>query len=174
MSPIPILHLESGGSSAEIRFADLRPDGSMSIGVNEARLVVRLAALSNDEFSAGIDARRETVRIWQKDNLIFVQTPRAAHTMTAIPYLSYISAAPETSGELRAPMTGIVLKVNVAPGDPIKAGDTAIVMESMKMELRIASKVDGTVAAVPFKPGDTVDRNAVVAVVETELGPRPA
>jgi len=39
-------------------------------------------------------------------------------------------------------------------------------MESMKMELRIASKTDGHVARVNFKPGDMVERNAVVAVVE--------
>jgi 3-methylcrotonyl-CoA carboxylase alpha subunit len=42
-------------------------------------------------------------------------------------------------------------------------------MESMKMELRIASEVDGVVTAVHFKPGDTVERNAVVAVVEPDL-----
>jgi 3-methylcrotonyl-CoA carboxylase alpha subunit len=168
MSPIPILHLECGAASAEIRFSALRPDGSMLIGVNEARFVTRLAALARDEFSASIDSRRETVRIRQNDSTIFVQTKRAASTMAAIPYLSHISATPESSGELRAPMTGVVLKVNVAPGDRIKAGDTAVVMESMKMELRIASKIDGTVAAVPFRPGDTIDRNAVVAVVEAD------
>ena len=63
-------------------------------------------------------------------------------------------------------MTGLVLKVNVRPGDAIQAGDTAVVMESMKMELRIASKVNGVVASVHIGPGDTVQRNAVVAVVE--------
>jgi 3-methylcrotonyl-CoA carboxylase alpha subunit len=39
-------------------------------------------------------------------------------------------------------------------------------MESMKMELRIASKVTGVIASVNIGPGDTVQRNAVVAVVE--------
>ncbi|MCW5703930.1 MAG: acetyl-CoA carboxylase biotin carboxyl carrier protein subunit, partial [Bradyrhizobium sp.] len=115
---------------------------------------------------------REIVRIRQKDNVIFVQSPRGTCTMTAIPYLNYISAAAEISGELRAPLTGVVLKVNVARGDHIKTGDAAVVMESMKMELRIASKVDGIVTAVHFKPGDTVDRNALVVVVESEPAPQ--
>jgi 3-methylcrotonyl-CoA carboxylase alpha subunit len=143
----------------------------MLVGVNEARIDVRLSALSNDEFAAAIGSRREIVHIRQKDNVIFVQNPRGTCTMTAIPYLTYIRAATEISGELRAPLTGIVLKVNVARGDRIKMGDAAVVMESMKMELRIASKVDGIVTAVHFKPGDTVDRNALVAVVES--GPAP-
>jgi 3-methylcrotonyl-CoA carboxylase alpha subunit len=40
------------------------------------------------------------------------------------------------------------------------------VMESMKMELRIASKVDGVVAALHCEAGAMVERNAVVVVVE--------
>jgi 3-methylcrotonyl-CoA carboxylase alpha subunit len=86
--------------------------------------------------------------------------------MTAVPYLTYVSASAQTSTELRAPMTGTVLKVNVAEGDSIKAGDAAVIMESMKMELRIASEIDGIVAAVRCQPGETVDRNAIVAIVE--------
>ena len=86
--------------------------------------------------------------------------------MAAIPYLSYVSASAQTSAELRAPMTGSVLKVNVAAGDVVKAGDVVIVMESMKMELRIASEIDGVVASVRCKAGETVGRNSIVAIVE--------
>lgn len=168
VSPIPILHLDSAGGSAEIRFGPLKPDGTMLIGVNDARIAAKLSALSSEEFIASIDSRREKVRIRQRHDAIFVQTPRGTQTMVTIPYLNHISAIPESSGELRAPLTGIVLKVNVARGDRIKMGDALVVMESMKMELRIASKIDGVVAAVHFKPGDTVDRNAVVAVVAPE------
>ena len=174
MSPIPILHLESAGTAAEIRFAPLRPDGSILIGVNDARIAVKLSPRGDDSFAASVNSRRETARIRQKDHTIFVHNSRGSHVMTATSYLRYISATPETSGELRAPMTGVVLKVNVTLGALIKAGDAAVIMESMKMELRIASKVNGVVAAVHFKPGDTVERNAVVAVVEPEpAGERP-
>ena len=38
----------------------------------------------------------------------------------------------------------------------------------MKMELRITSEMDGIVTAIYFQPGETVERNAVVAVVEPE------
>ncbi|WJR76685.1 biotin carboxylase N-terminal domain-containing protein [Bradyrhizobium sp. NP1] len=168
LSPIPVLHLESAGVSAEIRFAPLRPDGSMLIGVNDVTLAVKLSPLDDGQYLAAVGSRRETVRIHQKDQAIFVHDPRRAHAMQAISYLGYISAAAEISGELRAPMTGIVLKVNVAAGSRLKAGDTAVVMESMKMELRLASKIDGIVTAVHFKPGETVERNAVVVVVEPD------
>jgi 3-methylcrotonyl-CoA carboxylase alpha subunit len=166
LSPIPILHLEEAGTSAEIRFAPRQADGSMMVGINDEKLLVRLIPLENETFTAIVGRRRETVRIYQHDQTVFVHHLHGVHTLTAIPYLAYISAAAETSGELRAPMTGIILKVNVAIGDSIKAGDVAAILESMKMELRIASETDGVVTAVNCRAGETVERNAIVVVVE--------
>ena len=65
-------------------------------------------------------------------------------------------------------MMGMILKVNVAIGDKIKAGDVAAVMESMKMELRISSETDGVVTAVNCRAGETIERNAVAVVVEPD------
>jgi 3-methylcrotonyl-CoA carboxylase alpha subunit len=171
LSPIPILHLEAAGVSAEIRFAPRLPDGTMMVGINDDKLPVRLIPLADDRFTAIVGTRRETARIYQHDQTVFVHDLRGVHALTAIPYLTYISAAAETSGELRAPMTGMILKVNVAIGDSIKAGDVAAILESMKMELRIASETDGVVTAVNCRAGETVERNAIVVVVEPAAQP---
>ena len=168
LSPIPILHLEESGTSAEIRFAPLRADGSMIVSVNDDQLRVALVPLAGDGFTAIVGSRRDTVRIHQEDQMIFVHDRRGTHALTAVPYLSYISAVAETSGELRAPMMGMILKVNVAVGDKVRAGDVAAVLESMKMELRVSSEIDGVVAAVNCRAGETVERNAVIVVVEPE------
>jgi 3-methylcrotonyl-CoA carboxylase alpha subunit len=165
LSPIPILHLEAAGANAEIRFAPRQADGTMIVGINDDRLSVRLVPDDDDSFTALVGSRRETVRIRQHDQTLFVHDRRGMHTLTAIPYLTYISATAETSGELRAPMTGMILKVNVSVGDRIKAGDVAAILESMKMELRISSETDGVVAAVNCRAGETVERNAVIVVV---------
>jgi len=171
LSPIPILHLETDGASAEIRFSPRQADGAMTVGINDDKRLVRLIPLEDGSFTAVIGARRETVRIHQQDQTVFVHDLRGTHTLTAIPYLNYISAAAETSGELRAPMMGMILKVNVTSGDRIRAGDVAAVLESMKMELRITSETDGVVTAVNCRAGDTVERNAVVVVVEPDRQP---
>jgi 3-methylcrotonyl-CoA carboxylase alpha subunit len=168
LSPIPILHLEAAGASAEIRFAPRRADGAMMVGVNDDKRLVRLIPLGDESFTASAGTRRETVRIYQHDQTVFVHDLRGVHTLTAIPYLTYISATAETSGELRAPMTGMLLKVNVAVGDRVKVGDVAAILESMKMELRISSETDGVVTAVNCRAGETVERNAVVVIVEPD------
>ena len=166
LPPIPVLHLEAAGASAEIRFAPRRADGSMDIRVNDDKVSVSLVASGDDSFTAVVGSLRETVRIRQRDQTLFVHDRRGVHTLTAIPYLTYISAAAEASGELRAPMMGMIRKVNVAVGDRVKAGDIAAVLELMKMELRISSQIDGVVTAVNCHAGDMVERNAVVMVVE--------
>jgi 3-methylcrotonyl-CoA carboxylase alpha subunit len=168
LSPIPILHLEESGASAEIRFAPLQADGSMIVSVNDDKLKVALVPLADDRFTAIVGARRETLRIHQEAQTIFVHDRRGTHALTAVPYLTYISAVAETSGELRAPMMGMILKVNVAVGDRVKAGDVAAVLESMKMELRVSSEIDGVVTAVHCRAGETVERNAVIVIVEPE------
>jgi 3-methylcrotonyl-CoA carboxylase alpha subunit len=168
LSPIPILHLEESGASAEIRFAPLQADGSMIVSVNDDKLKVALVPLADDSFTAIVGARRETLRIHQEAQTIFVHNRRGTHALTAVPYLTYISAVAETSGELRAPMMGMILKVNVAVGDKVKAGDVAAVLESMKMELRVSSEIDGVVTAVHCRAGETVERNAVIVIVEPE------
>ncbi len=168
LSPIPELHLTTSDHSAEIRFAPVQSDGAMTIGVNDDQLTVRLNLIDDDRFTAVIGSRREVVRIRQEQDAIFVHDGRGVHAMQALPYLSYISAAAETSGDLRAPMTGMILKVNVTVGDRMKAGDVAAILESMKMELRIASEIDGIVTAVNCRAGETVERNAVVVVVEAD------
>ena len=173
LSLIPILHLESRGNSAEIRFSPLRGDGSILVGVNEAQIPVKLVHRQGHLFTAIIGTRHRTARILGRDETIYVVEANASHAMTAMPYLAYVSASAQTSAELRAPMTGIVLKVNVADGDPIKAGDIAVIMGSMKMELRIASEIDGIVRAVRCQAGETIDRNAIVAIVEPAAAADP-
>src|SRR6185369_16039372 len=58
-----------------------------------------------------------------------------------------------------APMPGKVLKLNVKPGDVVKAGDILMVTEAMKMETNIKAKEDGTIDEVKFKEGDKVEKD---------------
>jgi biotin carboxyl carrier protein len=56
--------------------------------------------------------------------------------------------------------------VNVAEGDAVTKGQTLLVLEAMKMEIRIQSRMDGTVASVSVKVGQSVEREQVLVMVE--------
>jgi biotin carboxyl carrier protein len=53
-------------------------------------------------------------------------------------------------------MVANVLKVYVGPGDSVDAGDTIVLLESMKMEIPVLSEHAGTVSSVNVTAGDVV------------------
>ena len=53
-------------------------------------------------------------------------------------------------------MPGNILDVRVTPGASVKAGDTLLILEAMKMENEISAPQDGTIATVDVRKGDTV------------------
>jgi acetyl-CoA/propionyl-CoA carboxylase biotin carboxyl carrier protein len=71
---------------------------------------------------------------------------------------------------LEAPMPGTVVQLRVEPGAEVAAGETLVVVESMKMEISIAAPRDGSVAEVLVAAGDQVDRGAVLIELAEEDG----
>lgn len=64
--------------------------------------------------------------------------------------------------DLKAPMPGLVLKVEVSVGADVKKGDRMLVLEAMKMENVIKAPADAKVASVEVKEGTTVEKNQVM------------
>ncbi|HVX32757.1 MAG TPA: acetyl-CoA carboxylase biotin carboxyl carrier protein subunit, partial [Solirubrobacterales bacterium] len=71
---------------------------------------------------------------------------------------------------LEAPMPGTVVQLRVEPGAAVAAGETLVVLESMKMEIAIAAPRDGVVAEVFVAAGDLVDRGAALIELVEEDG----
>ena len=65
---------------------------------------------------------------------------------------------------IKSPMPGNILKINVAQGQAVKAGQVLIILEAMKMENEILAPRDGTVAQVVTTKGATVDTGAALLV----------
>jgi biotin carboxyl carrier protein len=64
----------------------------------------------------------------------------------------------------RSPISGIVVKSNVRPGETIEKGDLLFVLEAMKMETEITTPIGGKVAEVKVNLGDSVKSGQVVLV----------
>ena len=83
----------------------------------------------------------------------------AAAAAPAAPAPAAAPAAPQGPAgavAINAPMPGNILDVRVAPGDSVKAGDTLLILEAMKMENEISAPQDGTIATIDVRKGDTV------------------
>lgn len=77
-----------------------------------------------------------------------------------------VAAAPTGGYQIKAPLPGVVLSIAVKPGDSVKASDTVLVLEAMKMENAIHAGRDGKVAAVNVNQGDSVLEGAVLITLE--------
>jgi biotin carboxyl carrier protein len=70
--------------------------------------------------------------------------------------------ARERTSEIVAEMVANVMTVNVSEGDAIEAGDTVVVLESMKMEIPVIAETPGTVRAVKVVAADVVQEGDVL------------
>ena len=66
---------------------------------------------------------------------------------------------------IAAELVGTVLKVVVAEGEKVAAGDTIVLLESMKMEIPVLTEFAGVVQDVAVRAGDNVHEGDVLAVV---------
>ena len=82
------------------------------------------------------------------------QAPKAAAAPAAAPKAAPKAAAGANS--VTAPLPGTVTKILVQPGQQVKAGETVLVMEAMKMENNITAEFDGTVKAILVQQGAQV------------------
>jgi biotin carboxyl carrier protein len=74
--------------------------------------------------------------------------------------------APAVAGELRAPMAGLVLRVDVTQGQALQAGDPVLVLDAMKMENVIRAPHAGTVHELVVVGGQSVLTGALLARID--------
>ncbi len=68
--------------------------------------------------------------------------------------------------EIKAPMPGLILDINVKIGAAVKEGDTLLVLEAMKMENSIASPRDGIIKSISVQKTDAVEKNQLLVEFE--------
>ncbi len=75
-------------------------------------------------------------------------------------------AGQHTAGELTAPMPGQIRAVNVSEGEKVTKAQTLLVLEAMKMEIRVHAPFDGVVASISVKVGQIVEREQILVKVD--------
>jgi biotin carboxyl carrier protein len=84
----------------------------------------------------------------------------------AIRDMSAAAAVASGPAPLVAPMPGLIVRVNVQPGDTVHAGQGLVVMEAMKMENELRALAAGTVKEVAVTPGTAVEKGALLVALE--------
>ena len=88
---------------------------------------------------------------------------RAAEATVKAPPRSESATGVQT--KIESPLPGLVLRIYKKPGEKISAGESILVLESMKMETPINSAVSGVIESIDVKQGDQIESGQLLATV---------
>jgi len=124
----------------------------------------RIHAWAADSIDVEIDGRRSVARIASAGDRLSIHGPRGAIDLALLPRFD-VPGGEDESGGFVAKMPGKVIELRVGVGDAVKAGETLLVLEAMKMEHPMSASEDGRVAEVHVSEGEQVESGAVLLVV---------
>ncbi|MEO8907909.1 MAG: biotin carboxylase N-terminal domain-containing protein [Microbacteriaceae bacterium] len=164
---VRVLHA-AGDSVTPLRPAALMRGAGTSSGEVGSPDSVGPVRLEFDGTARTLWAARDGGQLWLADNGFSAPlTIRDRAIMLAEQLATRNHDAGPVSPQVRSPMPGTVVTVDVADGDQIEAGASVATIEAMKMEHRLLSPVAGIVS-ISIRTGDLVKANQLVATVEAE------
>jgi biotin carboxyl carrier protein len=112
-----------------------------------------VAQRDNDGWSMLVDG-------WPVHAEVVDERTRAIREMTG---RTHVTHGPRP---VRAPMPGLIVRIDVGVGDAVRAGQGVVAMEAMKMENELKAESAGVVSRILVEPGQAVEKGAVLV----ELG----
>ena len=119
----------------------------------------------NDGIDLIFDGKRHYSRVTLSNNNILVHMPFGDVMLKVKPRFKE-PGTEKTIGGLVAPMPGKVIDIKVKKGKKVKAGETLVILEAMKMEHSIKAVEDGKVSELLISINDQVENGALLMVVK--------
>jgi len=71
--------------------------------------------------------------------------------------------------QLKAPIPGMITKVEVEEGAKVKKGQGLVILEAMKMENEIKSSIDGVVKTIKVKEGEPIEKDEIIMIFHRDI-----
>jgi acetyl/propionyl-CoA carboxylase alpha subunit len=161
---------QCGASTVEVRYRALGGH-ALEVEVAGARRRVELLEHRGDSLRVEIDGTVQTWRVaGTHDGPPGDGDLRYVHLGDGEAFVQRVPRFPPPvrevePGQCIAPTPGKVVSVAVAVGDAVRAGQTLVVLEAMKMEHRLLAPQEGVVTQVRVAPGETVEQGALLVRV---------
>jgi biotin carboxyl carrier protein len=149
---------------------DIQNDGNLV--VNGVHRKVDFQALAPALYTILAEGLSHELTIEERDGRIEVLMSGKLYTTTVLDERALIIAqrsgglVPEDGViQIKAPMPGLIVAVKVEAGQEVKAGQTVVILESMKMQNELKSPRDGVIGQVNVSGGETVEQNKVLVTI---------
>ncbi len=127
---------------------------------------VELIEASNGRLDLSIDGRHVPAYISSDGQTRWITIEGRTVRLTRQSAAQRAGGSHDGSSELIAPMPGQVRAVNIHAGDHVTKGQVLVVLEAMKMEIRLQAPFDGQVSSVDASVGETVEREQVLVKLD--------
>ena len=146
---------------------DLTPQGkSCRAAIGDDVFDVEIVGVDNGKLVLLINGERVTAYVSSDGAKRWVTINGRTAMLTKSSGVQRRGSSHDHGSGLIAPMPGLVRSVNVVVEEAVKKGQTLMVIEAMKMEIRIQTKSDGIVKLIHVKQGQTVERDQTLITVE--------
>lgn len=140
----------------DIDIGNITTDGMAHVLVNGVPYEVKIENYANQTYQPTV----------QKP----VSVPKPAMAPKPEPAMPKPGATPATqvssSVSIRAPISGLILDINVKEGDVVQAGQTVATLEAMKMENKLQSSISGKVKQIFVQKGKEVSTGDIIMTLE--------
>ena len=131
----------------------------LKFNINGKHYEATVAETSHNVAEVELNGKKYTVEVERAESVavphIAAPKPAAAAPVAAPAAAPKVAAG---ANSVTAPLPGSVTVADVKGGDAVKAGQTLIIMEAMKMENEVLAPADGTVTAVHVSGGQAVQQ----------------
>ena len=150
------IRLGAAGKEWIVRYR--QKEGGFQFFIDDAVFAVECLKTTDDEqLRFVVDGLQKTLTIAQQKNELYVHWPQYGNlTIEVLPRFP-IAGSEELPGTYQSPMPGEIIEVLVSPGQVVAAGDSLILLSSMKMENTIAANAAGTVEEVFVQTGQRIE-----------------
>ncbi|MCI0549452.1 MAG: biotin/lipoyl-binding protein [Anaerolineae bacterium] len=148
---------------------ELTPSGSgksYRVGIGDRTVDVEIIHAESGKLDLLIDGQRVTAYVSSDGARRWVTVNGQTFVLTKSSDAKRRGAGHDHASELAAPMPGQVRGVNVSEGDVVTKGQTLLVLEAMKMEIRIQAPRDGVIKKLFVNQGQTVEREQILVEIE--------
>lgn len=140
--------------------------GNLRLDLPEGSADVAGAHWDGDAVTFTLDGQAQRARVLREGDALVVLLAGSAHELRFVDPRAPSGAADAAGGRVLAPMPGRVLQVMVEEGQAVSRGAVLLVLEAMKVQMRITAPSDGTVRAMRCCIGDLVEDGAELVVLE--------
>ncbi|MBI1729355.1 biotin/lipoyl-binding protein [Candidatus Acetothermia bacterium] len=166
--------VDLGGRSLEVEVQ--HADGKLWAVIQGKKILVSLHRTGEcGLYTVGIENRRRRVGLTQEDahykalwlgkEVPVSLEPASIHQLRR--HLKSASAGKSGKEVIESHMPGLIVKINVKPGQPVRKGDGLLVIEAMKMENEIRAPQDGIIETMIVKEGQEVKGGQPLCVLRS-------